>query len=53
MKFYDKSESRISIRLPKKMKNMIEKRAKVLNLSISQFIKLAMIEKLENDQKKI
>ncbi len=52
MEILEKNESRISVRIPKKMRKMTEKKAKALNISISQFIKLALIEKLENNQKK-
>lgn len=50
MKILEKSESRISIRLPKKMKKLAERKARTLNISVSQFVKLALIEKINNDK---
>lgn len=51
MEIFEKSESRISIRLPKKMRKLAERKARTLNISVSQFVKLAIVEKLKNGQK--
>lgn len=51
MKFLlQKNDDKMSIVLPKDLKNAVKKRAKRNGINPSQFVKLAMMEKLEHDE---
>ena len=45
----EKNEDRINAKVPKKMKKMIREISIKLNMSDSQYIKLAISERLEKD----
>lgn len=45
----EKNEDRINAKVPKKMKKMIREISLKLNMSDSQYIKLAISERLEKD----
>ena len=45
-----RNEARISIKVPGEMKRLVGKLANQLNMSDSQYIKLAISERLEKDQ---
>jgi len=46
-----KNDSAISVVIPTEMKQLIAKCAKVENMSESQYVKLAIIERLDRDLK--
>jgi predicted DNA binding CopG/RHH family protein len=51
MKFFlQKNDAKMSIVLPKDLKNAIKKRAKRNGINPSQFVKLAIMEKLNRDE---
>jgi uncharacterized protein (DUF1778 family) len=50
MNIFEKNTDRISARISKTMRKQIEKKAKSLNINVSQFVKLALIEKINNDK---
>jgi hypothetical protein len=47
----EKNENRINAKVPARMKELIEVYAEKLNMSSSQYIKLALNERLEKDIK--
>jgi hypothetical protein len=47
----EKPNTMVSVKIPGKMKIMIEASAKSLNMNVSQYIKLAINDRLEKDQK--
>jgi hypothetical protein len=47
----EKPNTMVSVKIPGKMKTMIEASAKSLNMNVSQYIKLAINDRLEKDQK--
>lgn len=48
----EKPTTMISVKIPGKMKELIETSAASLNMNISQYIKLAINDRLEKDIKK-
>jgi len=48
----EKPTTMISVKIPGKMKELIEASASSLNMNISQYIKLAINDRLEKDIKK-
>lgn len=46
---FERPDKMISVKIPAKMKKIIEESADALNMSMSQYIKLALIDRLEKD----
>ena len=47
----EKPTTMVSVKIPRKMKKMIESTAASLNMNVSQYIKLAINDRLEKDKK--
>ena len=47
----ERNDDRISVKVPKRMRNLIRQYAHKLNMSESQYIKLAISERIDKDLK--
>ncbi len=46
---FERPDTMISVKIPAKMKRIIKDSADALNMNVSQYIKLAIVERLEKD----
>lgn len=48
---FERPDTMISVKIPSKMKRIIKESADALNMNVSQYIKLALIDRLEKDSR--